>query len=500
MKRYWCSLFFMLGTLFVFAQEEVVNNVNAEENIAPVSLKDSILSLFDIHHKTEQLDSLWKQAFYADALFNDIYLSVTTYDVDQTVEYEELATDTLKKRLAHLNSKTPFAVAYNPILENVIKRYLKYNRKTVQSVLNLSQFYFPLFEAELDKHNLPLELKYLAVVESALNPRAKSRMGATGLWQFMYATGKMHDLHVTSYIDERSDPQKSTVAACEYLARLHTAFGDWDLALAAYNSGPGNVSKAMRRSGGHTNYWNLRRFLPRETAGYVPAFIATMYLFEYADEHGFKTTEETLYPFVTDTVHVKQTVAFDQLSELLQIDIEELRFLNPSYKNDLIPYIEGKNYALRLPVSHLGTFVSNDSLVYAYIKADRAQKEQPLPEFFKEDERVVYRVKSGDYLGKIASRYNVRVSHIKQWNGLRNNNLRIGQRLVLYPKGEIPATHTSKNTENTSTLKEYTVQSGDSLWSIAQKFPGVSVDNLKNWNDISGSKLKPGMKLKLQKG
>lgn len=495
-------MLFLLGSLLVFSQEGLPDEVveDSEKTPEPLSLKDSIISLFKVDSQTERLDSLWKQSFYADQLFQEIYQSVTNYTVDDDIEYEALTTDTLKMRLARLDAKTPFSVVHNPILEKVIKRYLNYNRKTIQMVINRSRFYFPLFEAELDRHNLPLELKYLAVVESALNPRAKSHMGATGLWQFMYATGKMHDLNVTSYIDERSDPQKSTVAACEYLNSLYHIFEDWDLALAAYNSGPGNVSKAISRSGGHSNYWNLRRFLPRETAGYVPAFIATMYLFEYADEHGFTNNRQPIYPFVTDTIHIKQTVAFEQLADLFQMDIEELRFLNPSYKNDIIPYIEGKAYALRLPVSKLATFVTNEDLVYNFIQLDRKQKEQPLPEFFKEDERIVYRVKSGDYLGKIANRYNVRVSQIKQWNGLRTNNLRIGQRLVLYPRGEKPTKQSAQIVETAGETKLYTVQSGDSLWSIAQKIPGVSVDNLKKWNDISGVKLKPGMKLKLQKG
>ena len=211
-----------------------------------------------------------------------------------------------------------------------------------------------MFEQELDNQNVPLELKYLAIVESALNPRARSRVGATGLWQFMYGTGKMYDLDVSSYVDERSDPINSTKAASLYLKKLHGIFNDWDLALAAYNSGPGNVNKAIRRSGGYKNYWNIRRNLPRETAGYVPAFLATMYIFEYAEEHGF-TRQVTDRPyFETDTVHVKSTITFNQISELVDVSEEELMFLNPAYKLKVIPYVKDKNYALRLPVRCIG--------------------------------------------------------------------------------------------------------------------------------------------------
>ena len=171
-----------------------------------------------------------------------------------------------------MNQKTPFNIAYNPSLENVIKSFLVRKRGLIERMLTISQFYFPLFEEQLDNHGIPLEMKYLAIVESALNPRARSRVGATGLWQFMYGTGKMYKLDVSSYVDERRDPIKSTEAACKYLSKLYDIFDDWDLALAAYNSGPGNVNKAIRRSGGYRNYWNIRRNLPRETAGYVPAF------------------------------------------------------------------------------------------------------------------------------------------------------------------------------------------------------------------------------------
>lgn len=449
------------------------------------------------------IDQKWLDELYSSSLYDTIYKSVSELKYDE-VYYPELPTDTLKARLERLNAKTPFNVEYNPSLESVIKSYLKHRRKHLEKLMALSEYYFPTFERELDNQNIPLEIKYLAIVESALKPKAKSRVGATGLWQFMFATGKQYGLDVSSYVDERSDPIKSTVAASKYLASLYRIFGDWDLALAAYNSGPGNVSKAIRRSGGYKNYWNIRPHLPRETAGYLPAFLATMYIFEYAEEHGFQPKQPNYRQIETDTIHVKQMITLDQVSEMTGVKIEELQFLNPSYKLDIIPYIKGENYSLTLPKNAIGKFVNNEKQIYAYAKAEFDKREKPLPEFTEAKSQIRYRVKSGDYLGKIARRYGVRVSDIKRWNGLRSNNLRIGQRLTIHPRR--PHTTTKKPSSNTKkaipkgTPNTYTVKSGDSLWSISQKFPGVSVQNLKDWNDISGNKLKPGMKLKIYKG
>jgi membrane-bound lytic murein transglycosylase D len=246
----------------------------------------------------------------------------------------------------------------------------------MERLMALSEYYFPLFEQHLDRLDVPLEIKYLAIVESALNPRAKSHMGATGLWQFMFTTGKMHGLDVSSYVDERMDPVMSTKAAAEYLSALYRTFGDWDLVLASYNSGPGNVSKAIRRSGGSTNYWELRRFLPRETAGYVPAFLATLYLFEYADEHDFQPNRPEIAFFETDTLHVKQLLTFDQITEVTGVEKEMLQFLNPSYKLDIIPYVEDESYALRLPRSSVGLFVNNEDKIYDFTKAQLAEKKK----------------------------------------------------------------------------------------------------------------------------
>jgi len=475
----------------------------SKQSILPVADSLQINSLEDYQPATE-IDQKWIEELYSNSLFDTIYDSVTelTYE---NIDYPELPTDTLKARLEVLNAKTPFNVEYNPSLESVIKSYLKNRREFLDRLMALSEFYFPMFEKELDKYDIPLELKYLAVIESALKPRAKSRVGASGLWQFMFATGKLYGLNVSSYVDERYDPIKSTDAASKYLAKLYEIFGDWDLALAAYNSGPGNVTKAIRRSGGYQNYWNIRPFLPRETAGYLPAFLATMYIFEYAKEHGFNKLKPNFRYMETDTIRIKHLITLDQVSELLDVPIEELQFLNPSYKLDIIPYIKEENYALRLPRYAIGKFVNNEEQIYAYVQSEFDKREKPLPQFFDSDTKTVYRVKSGDYLGKIARIYGVRVSQIKQWNGLRSNNIGVGQRLTIYPR--IPVTNIStSNNQNTppktveiNGRKTYKVQKGDSLWSISQKFPGVSVQNIKDWNDISGTKLTVGMTLIVSK-
>jgi len=470
---------------------ELVNNVPIHKIV-----KDSaVFALLD-DPAAAMIDSLWQQELFTSSLYNDIRDSLLDQEYSEVV-FDELPTDTLKMRLERLNDKTPFNVQYNPLLENVIKSYLKRNKKSMERLMALSTYYFPLFEQKLDLHNIPLEIKYLAIVESALNPRARSRVGATGLWQFMYATGKMHGLEVSSYVDERMDPVMATEAAAEYLSTLYRVFEDWDLVLASYNSGPGNVSKAIRRSGGSTNYWDLRPYLPRETAGYVPAFLATLYIFEYAEEHGFQPPNPKIAYFETDTVHTKKLLSFDQISEVTGVEKEMLQFLNPSYKLDIIPHIKDEKYSLRLPRNKTGFFVNNEEAIYGYAEALKEIEESPQ---YEDSERIRYRVRSGDFLGRIAERYGVGVSEIRSWNSLRSDRLRIGQRLTIYPRRNVATSESSTATSKASSPKFYTVKQGDSLWSISRKFPGVTVQQIKNLNNINSSRLHPGMKLKLSEG
>lgn len=490
-------------------QQEDASPAGSSELSGPDVVTDS-LALED-HPQAARIDSLWIMELQAAREnFAQMYQEVQEAASDTPGTPDSLPaqpvtldTELLRERLRLLNEKTPFNISYNPSLERVIVHFLTYKRDLMERMLGVSRYYFPLFEQTLDQYNLPLEIKYLAIVESALNPRARSRVGATGLWQFMYTTGRMYDLQVSSYVDERSDPERSTDAAARYLAKLYELFGDWDLALAAYNSGPGNVNKAIRRSGGYENYWNLRPFLPRETAGYVPAFLATMYLFEYAGEHGLTPAEVREPYFETDTLRVKSTITFEQISKYTGVPREEIEVLNPSYKLGIIPGITGKEYTLRLPRRSIGVFVNNEEAIYARVQKELATRENPLPQYVKAEEQIRYRVRSGDYLGKIAERHGVTVSQIKQWNGLRSNMLRVGQRLTIYPRKPVVSQDVASGSNgaegNTSgkDLQVYVVEKGDSLWTISKKHQGITVENLREWNGIRGNDIKPGTKLKL---
>ncbi|MAZ71998.1 MAG: lytic transglycosylase, partial [Flavobacteriaceae bacterium] len=420
MKTVYLSLLIFFSTFQLLAQDpapidsiqkkklQVIDSITVTaisgdlpKTVVSTQIKDTMVFALEDMARARKIDSIWLKELFSTGRFEEMYGSVLE-ETYEPVEYEELPTELLKKRLEELNARTPFNVEYNPSLESVIKGYLKNRRRTLGRLMALSDYYFPMFEEVLDRHGLPLEMKYLAIVESALEPRATSRVGAQGLWQFMFSTGKMFGLDVNSYVDERSDPIMATEAASKYLKSLEKSLGDWDLALAAYNSGPGNVAKALRRANGHTNYWNIRRYLPRETAGYVPAFLATMYIFEFAEEHGFKS-EGPQFPFIaTDTIKVKKMITLQHVAEVTNLDIEEVRFLNPSYKKDVIPFIEDENYVLRLPVDAVGKFVSNEQAIYAYAEKELEEREKPLPELFEQKDIIRYRVRSGDYLGKIA--------------------------------------------------------------------------------------------------
>lgn len=420
----------------IFSQEKIDSILKPKIDtlyVAKDSIKEPAQKEFFTDDDLRLIDSLLVSQKFNSALIDTLEYVIDDKDIIGNTS-QLLTTDLMKIRLANLNDKTPFNLAFNPALEKVINGYLKYRKKYYPALMAKAKYYFPIFEQYLDQYDIPLEMKYLAIVESALKPKAKSRVGASGLWQFMYGTGKQFNLKVSSYVDERYNPIKSTIAACKYLSQLYTIFGDWDLALAAYNSGPGNVRKAIKRSGGYRNYWNIRPYLPRETAGYVPAFYATMYIFEYASAHKIYSELPQLFAFQTDTIHIKRTISFDQISETINVDEQVLSFLNPSYKLDIIPYVKNRNYTLRLPSNKVIDFLDKEKELYALADADDAKREKPLPKYFEMDKRIRYKVRSGDYLGKIANKFGVRVSSIKRWNGLKSSKLKIGQRLYIYPK------------------------------------------------------------------
>ncbi|MGB0806863.1 MAG: LysM peptidoglycan-binding domain-containing protein [Salibacteraceae bacterium] len=403
--------------------------------------------------------------------------------------------------LDSMDQLTPFDLVYNDRTAAFIRLYSIKRRKQTARLLGLQHYYFPMMEEMLAKYEMPLELKYLAVIESGLNPKARSHAGAVGLWQFMYATGKMHGLHQNSYMDERMDPIKSTDAACRYLKYLYKMYNKWDLALAAYNCGPGNVNRAMRRSGSTDgNYWDLYPYLPRETRGYVPAFIAVNYVMNNASAHNIYPVMPKSTYFEMDTVHVSQFIEFDQLAKNLDMQVGDIAYFNPTYKLNTIPAYNNKTSILYLPHQKAQLFVQNEDSIYALAKKEKPNQGKTVKKF--SEDRVVYTVRSGDYLGKIANRYRVSVSSIMKWNGLRSNKLRIGQKLVIYPSSKYKAVTKTKSstpkkvvTTKNAKYAYYKIQRGDTLWDIA-KTQNVSIENLKSWNhNLSEKNLKVGTKI-----
>lgn len=418
--------------------------------------------------------------------------------VTKTTETGEFSSMLLKEQLSILNKKTPFKVHHNATLERFIRVYLKDRREYLNRLIGKSAYYFPIIEQYLDRFDLPLELKYLAVVESALNPVAVSASGAKGLWQFMYGTGNEYGLHIDSFVDERFDLIKSTRAACSYLESLYETFGDWDLALAAYNSGPGNVKKAIKRAGGTKNYWELRHFLPRETSSYVPAFYATMYLFTYADFHSLKPeSKETEYR-QTDTIQIKGALNFDLIQKFTGVPMATLRSYNPAYKKDIIPYIPGQKMYLTLPLNYLQQFLEAEKNMYL---ANSGLYIDPKPrEAIAITRMNSYIVQPGDNLNSIAIKHHISLERLKTWNGLESNFLISGQRLVVTDKIQ----HVELNAINKSTIKNdkyqiYKVGFGDTLFKISRKFGNIPISELRTLNGLENiNYLKPGTELKIR--
>lgn len=342
---------------------------------------------------------------------------------------------------------SPIPMVYNDQVRRFIELYVVKRRYLVQRMLGLSNYYFPLFERVLEAHDMPLELKYMAIIESALNPNALSRVGASGLWQFMYYTGKRYGLNVTSYVDERRDPVKATEAAAVFLRDLYNMYGDWHLAIAAYNCGPGNVNRAIARSGGHKDFWKIYYNLPKETRGYVPAFIAAAYAMNYAQEHNiFASESEAIQP--TDTVMIYQPLHFNQVTSVIGVQTDLIRQLNPQYKHDVVPAIEGKTYSLVLPVDATFAFAAHEDSVYArdrmkyfpdnkIVKITDSRGAMYAGRTPDGKAKLIYTVRSGDVPGSIARRFGVRVNDLVYWNNIRRGMIRIGQKLVIYvPKNK----------------------------------------------------------------
>lgn len=427
-------------------------------------------------------------------------LNIYKYPADSVPLFDD---HTYASRLQKLDNLSPFDFEYNADVKRYIELYAVKRRGTVSRMLALAELYFPLFEEKLAKHKMPLELKYLAIVESALNPNARSKAGATGLWQFMFGTAKMWGLNINSYIDERSDPEKATEAACKYLKHLYKYYGnDWSLALAAYNAGPGNINKAMRRAGGgKKTYWELRPYMPKETAGYVPAFIAVNYIMAYHKEHNLYPVSPNYFYYEIDSMRVTSEVSFSTVASFLNISREELKFLNPAFLLETIPASD-EGYAIYLPKNLIGDYIANEKNILNYKPADTmllaTNTTNPVNNNATSTEGKKYiehTVESGDYLVSVARRYKVRTSDLMAWNSLTSEELKTGQVLKIYAEeGSTPVAVENNTSQNSShhqvadnTAKKFhTIQRGDTLWNISQRY-NVSMDDLKKWNNIGNA-------------
>ncbi|WP_165020389.1 LysM peptidoglycan-binding domain-containing protein [Dysgonomonas sp. ZJ279] len=461
----------------------------------------SIVYPADMERNYDQLLSTWsKDVKYADDCTNSI--DETTIAPDSTYI----------NRLYSLPTK--MELVFNPVVRTYIEMYAGRRRNQVSYMLGEGKYYFPMFEEALDKEGIPLELKYLPVIESALNPIARSRVGATGLWQFMAGTGKMYNLEINSLVDERSDPQKSTDAAAKYLKDLYSIYGDWNLVIAAYNCGPGNVNKAIRRSGGLTDYWAIYPYLPKETRGYVPAFIAATYIMNYYGEHNICPVECS-NPASLDTLVIDKTVHFQQIADIIDIPVEDIRKYNPQFKSDVVPG-NYKGYAINLPIKKIGAFIDNKDTIYAHRSAELLTHRKvagidAVSGIKGASGSVTHRVKKGDTLSKIASSYGVTLAQVKKWNNLRTNSVPVGRRLTIYqavPTKEKESTEVqlasndspvsgNTTTQSVTTTSYYKVKKGDT-WSGIAKKNGVTIAEIKKWNNIKSNSLIAGKQLKIQ--
>ena len=411
------------------------------------------------------------------------------------VRYSEVAS-----RLKKIENKVP--LVHNKRVHAFVQYFCQKGRTYSRGVLSRKNLYFPIFEKYLKAHGMPEELKYLAVVESGLKPQAMSRVGAAGLWQFMPSTGKVYGLKYDYFRDERMDPEKSTVAACKHLKTLYKTFGDWELAIAAYNCGRGNVRRAIRRSGYKRNFWDIYRYLPRETRSYLPQFVAITYMFEYADEHNL-VTRNRRNAIPADTLLFSQFVNLKSLSELTEVPIEDIRLMNPEIKYDALPG-NYKGYSLRFPKAHAQVFREKRQKIMAVAgqkdKRKIMEKAKRTPWSVYGRDMIYHRVRRGDVLGRIALRYRVRLSDLRRWNNLRGNLIRVGQRLRIYSRSSkyLSKRRKSRRTpQNIPYSKTHWVKRGDTLWSIAKLYKGLTVQKLKRLNGLVGNRIKPGQKLRI---
>ena len=477
--EYTDSLASELITLYEDSEVKNHNGIAPEDYTAEVS--DSLLNVWYLQNLISQSEEDY-------------------YDMD-SVKFESNVPDSVYiERIRQMNSF--ITLPYNSIVKNHIIKYSEKMPNTIGKILGLCDYYMPYFDEIFNKYDMPEELKAMAVIESAMNPLAVSRAGAKGMWQFMYSTAKIYGLHIDSFVDERLDPYKAAEAAAQYLQDSYEIFGDWNLAIASYNCGAGNVNRAIRRSGGSRAFWDIYPYLPRETRGYVPAFVGALYTMKFYKEHGIKPVSVEL-PAPVDTFRINKMLHLKQVSELTGAPLDELKNLNPQYRHEIIPG-NSKEYILRIPYQYTNAFIDNEDSLYRH-KADVYFNPVTLKKIQDggDGERITYRVKSGDYLGKIASRYGTTVAKIKRWNNLKSNNIRVGQRLIIYRGGNAPASAETSSTSSSGSNQSsasttggttYTVKSGDALSTIAERYK-VTVSQLKKWNNLSSNNIRVGQKL-----
>jgi membrane-bound lytic murein transglycosylase D len=482
------ALVFQLPVLPVFAADSQANDRGAFR-------KSSVSDI---------LDSLVNATYFKDEHFSGSAKESEKFGFPSNF-IPQYSDSVYASRIASLARKTPFNLVYNDHVRGFIRIYAVDKRNLTGKILGLTKVYFPLFEEKLDAYNIPLEMKYLAVVESALNPTAISPAGAKGLWQFMYGTGKMYGMESSSFIEDRYDPEKATLAACRYLRDLYRIYGDWFLVLAAYNSGPGNVNKAIRRAGGVKNYWAIWDYLPAETRSYVPAFIAVNYIMSYHNEHNIRPVEPGYLYQDIDTLRTSRILSFDQISETIGVPMRDLQFLNPQYKLGIIPAAGYSGNVLRLPRKYISQFQKREQEIYAYKSPRALEREQLLARVESLNAGMqsgsagktekVHVVQPGESLGSIARLYRTYISQLIVWNNLKDADVTPGQKLIVFggpDNGSSSHSDSGSGAEyRPSTTKKvllrHKVGKGETLASIARKY-GTTAQQLAELNNMHGSR------------